>query len=183
AVFAPLKSLGLIVVDEEHENTYKQEEAPRYHARDVAVVRAKIEKCVVVLGSATPSLESYHNATTGKYRLAALTQRVDEKQMPRRRVVAVRQSRRKEIAIAIVSGKLRGAIADRLEKREQTILFLDRRGFSTWLLCTNCGEARNCPNCSVALTFHRNVARLSCHLCGHTAAVPRKCTACGKDAL
>src|SRR6058998_2664357 len=183
AVFAPLKSLGLIVVDEEHENTYKQEEAPLYHARDVAVVRAKIEKCVVVLGSATPSLESYHNATTGKYRLATLTQRVDEKQMPLMRVVDLRQERRKERAIAILSGKLRGAIADRLEKREQTILFLNRRGFSTSLLCTNCGEARNCPNCSVALTFHRHVARLSCHLCGHTAAVPKKCPACGKDAL
>jgi len=183
AVFAPLKSLGLIVVDEEHENTYKQEEAPRYHARDVAVVRAKIEKCVVVLGSATPSLESYHNATTGKYRLATLTQRVDEKQMPLTRVVDLRRERRKERAIAILSGKLRGAIADRLEKREQTILFLNRRGFSTSLLCSNCGEARNCPNCSVALTFHRHVARLSCHLCGHTAAVPRKCPACGKDAL
>ena len=183
AVFAPLKSLGLIVVDEEHENTYKQEEAPRYHARDVAVVRAKIEKCVVVLGSATPSLESYHNATTGKYRLATLTQRVDEKQMPLMRVVDLRQERRKERAIAILSGKLRAAIADRLEKREQTILFLNRRGFSTSLLCSNCGEARNCPNCSVALTFHRHVARLSCHLCGHTAAVPKKCPACGKDAL
>ena len=183
AVFAPLKSLGLIVVDEEHENTYKQEEAPRYHARDVAVVRAKIEKCVVVLGSATPSLESYHNAATGKYRLATLTQRIDEKQMPLMRIVDLRQERRKERAIAILSGKLRGAIADRLEKREQTILFLNRRGFSTSLLCTNCGEARNCPNCSVALTFHRHVARLSCHLCGHTAAVPKKCPACGKDAL
>ncbi len=183
AVFAPLKDLGLIVVDEEHENTYKQEEAPRYHARDVAVVRAKIEKCVVVLGSATPSLESYHNATTGKYRLVNLTQRVDEKQMPLMRVVDLRQERRKEKAAAILSEKLRAAIADRLEKREQTILFLNRRGFSTSLLCSNCGEARNCPNCSIALTFHRHVARLSCHLCGHTAAVPKKCPACGKDAL
>jgi primosomal protein N' (replication factor Y) len=183
AVFAPLKNLGLIVVDEEHENTYKQEEAPRYHARDVAVVRAKIEKCVVILGSATPSLESYHNATTGKYRLATLTQRIDEKQMPLMRIVDLRQERRKEKAAAILSEKLRTAIADRLEKREQTILFLNRRGFSTSLLCSNCGEARNCPNCSVALTFHRHVARLSCHLCGHTAAVPKKCPACGKDAL
>src|SRR5216110_31430 len=183
AVFAPLKKLVLIVVDEEHENTYKQEEAPRYNARDVAVVRARIEKCVVVLGSATPSLESYYNAVRGKYLLATLTQRVDEKQMPLMRVVDLRQERRKERAIAILSGKLRGAIADRLEKREQTILFLNRRGFSTSLLCTNCGEARNCPNCSVALTFHRHVARLSCHLCGHTAAVPKKCPACGKDAL
>ena len=186
AVFAPLKNLGLIVVDEEHETTYKQEEAPRYHARDVAVVRAKIEKCVVILGSATPSLESYHNASTGKYRLAILTQRVDEKQMPLMRIVDLRQERRKEKAAAILSEKLRTAIADRLEKREQTILFLNRRGFSTSLLCSNCGEARNCPNCSVALTFHRHPAvagRLSCHLCGHTAAVPKKCPACGKDAL
>src|SRR2546429_1985381 len=121
AVFAPLKNLGLIVVDEEHENTYKQEEAPRYHARDVAVVRAKIEKCVVILGSATPSLESYHNATTGKYRLATLTQRIDEKQMPLMRMADLRQERRKEKAAAILSEKLRAAIADRLDKREQTI--------------------------------------------------------------
>ena len=183
AVFAPLKNLGLIVVDEEHENTYKQEEAPRYHARDVAVVRATIEKCAVILGSATPSLESYHNATTGKYRLATLTQRIDEKQMPLIRIVDLRRERRKEKAAAILSEKLRAAIADRLEKNEQTILFLNRRGFSTSLLCSNCGEARDCPNCSVALTFHRHVTRLSCHLCGHTAAVPKKCPACGKDSL
>src|SRR6266403_185293 len=183
AVFAPLKNLGLIVVDEEHENTYKQEEAPRYHARDVAAVRAKIEKCVVILGSATPSLESYHNATTGKYRLATLTERVDQKQMPLMRVIDLRQERRKEKKATILSEKLSQAIAHRLEKREQTILFLNRRGFSTSLLCSNCGEARNCPNCSVALTFHRHMARLSCHLCGHTAAVPKKCPACGKDAL
>ncbi len=186
AVFAPLKNLGLIVVDEEHETTYKQEEAPRYHARDLAVVRAKIEKCVVVLGSATPSLESYHNAAIGKYRLVTLTQRVDQKQMPLIRVVDLRQERRKEKKAAILSEKLSQAIADRLEKREQTILFLNRRGFSTSLLCSNCGEARNCPNCSVALTFHRQPAiagRLSCHLCGHTAAVPKKCPACGQDAL
>jgi len=186
AVFAPLKNLGLIVVDEEHETTYKQEEAPRYHARDVAVVRARIEKCVAVLGSATPSLESYHNAATGKYRLVTLTQRIDEKQMPLMRIVDLRQERRKEKAATILSEKLRAAIADRIEKREQTILFLNRRGFSTSLLCSNCGEARNCPNCSVALTFHRHPAvagRLSCHLCGHSAAVPKKCPACGKDAL
>jgi primosomal protein N' (replication factor Y) (superfamily II helicase) len=186
AIFAPLKNLGLIVVDEEHETTYKQEEAPRYHARDVAVVRAKIEKCVALLGSATPSLESYHNSAIAKYRLVTLTQRIDEKQMPLMRIVDLRQERRKEKAATILSEKLRAAIADRLEKREQTILFLNRRGFSTSLLCSNCGEARNCPNCSVALTFHRHPAvagRLSCHLCGHTAAVPKKCPACGQDAL
>jgi primosomal protein N' (replication factor Y) (superfamily II helicase) len=186
AIFAPLKKLGLIVVDEEHETTYKQEEAPRYHARDVAIVRAKIEKCVAVLGSATPSLESYHNAPIGKYRLVTLTQRIDEKQMPLMRIVDLRHERRKDKAATILSERLRTAIADRLEKREQTILFLNRRGFSTSLLCSNCGEARNCPNCSVALTFHRHPAvagRLSCHLCGHTAAVPKNCPACGKDAL
>jgi primosomal protein N' (replication factor Y) (superfamily II helicase) len=183
AVFAPLRNLGLIIVDEEHETTYKQEEAPRYHARDVAVVRAKMEKCAVVLGSATPSLESYHNATIGKYDLVTLTQRVDERQMPLIRIVDLRQERRKGKIVPILSEKLSQAIADRLEKREQTILFLNRRGFSTSLLCSNCGEARNCPNCSVALTFHRHMARLSCHLCGHTAAVPKKCPECGKDAL
>jgi primosomal protein N' (replication factor Y) len=186
AVFAPLRNLGLIVVDEEHETTYKQEEAPRYHARDVAVVRAKMENCVVVLGSATPSLESYHNATIGKYRLVTLTQRVDQNQMPLIRVVDLRQERRKEKRASILSEKLSQAIAARLDKREQTILFLNRRGFSTSLLCSNCGEARNCPNCSVALTFHRQpsvAGRLSCHLCGHTAAVPKKCPACGQDAL
>jgi primosomal protein N' (replication factor Y) (superfamily II helicase) len=188
AVFAPLKDLGLIIVDEEHETTYKQEEAPRYHARDVAVVRAKIEKCAIVLGSATPSLESYHNATSPgragtKYDLVTLTQRIDERQMPLIRIVDLRQERRKEKIVPILSEKLSQAIADRLEKREQTILFLNRRGFSTSLLCSNCGQARECPNCSVALTFHRHMARLSCHLCGHTAAVPKRCPDCGKDAL
>ena len=203
AVFAPLKQLGLIVVDEEHESTYKQEDAPRYHARDVAIVRAKIEKCLVVLGSASPSLESYYNAGRGKYKLVTLTQRVDEKQMPQIRVIDLRQERRKQKSAAILSDKLREAITGRLDNREQTILFLNRRGFSTCLLCSECGEARRCPNCSVALTFHRNSgassqvtdssalqsrnlrhgSRLSCHLCGHTAAVPKKCPACGKDAL
>src|SRR5436853_224619 len=182
AVFAPLKNLGLIVVDEEHETSYKQEEAPRYHARDVAVVRAKIERAVVLLGSATPSLESYHNTLTKKYELASLTQRVDNCQMPLIRVIDLRQEQRSGRA-PILSEKLRSAISDRIAKREQTILFLNRRGFSTSLLCSNCGEARNCPNCSVALTFHRHMARLSCHLCGHTAAVPKKCPECGKDAL
>src|SRR5438093_3303610 len=183
AVFAPLENLGLIVVDEEHETSYKQEEAPRYHARDVAIVRGKMENCVTLLGSATPSLESYYNTTAGKYRLVTLTQRVDQCQMPLIRIIDLRQERRKEKAITILADKLRAAITERLEKREQTILFLNRRGFSTSLLCGNCGEARDCPNCSVALTFHRHMARLSCHLCGHTAAVPKRCPECGKDAL
>ncbi|MFL6538406.1 MAG: primosomal protein N', partial [Chthoniobacterales bacterium] len=183
AVFAPLENLGLIVVDEEHETSYKQEDAPRYHARDVAVVRAKMEGAAIVLGSATPSLESYFNATTGKYRLSTLTQRVDNCEMPLIRIVDLRLERQKEKVPPILSSKLREAITARLEKREQTILFLNRRGFSTSLVCSNCGEARDCPNCSVALTFHRNAARLSCHLCGHTAAVPKKCPECHQDAL
>src|SRR5216110_1050867 len=183
AVFAPLENLGLIVVDEEHETSYKQEEAPRYHARDVAVVSAKLEGCAVLLGTATPSLESYHNATQQKYRLLKLTQRVDDCQMPLMRIVDLRLERRKEKVAALLSEKLRAAITARLEKHEQTILFLNRRGFSTSLLCSNCGEARDCPNCSVALTFHRGAARLTCHLCGHTAAVPKKCPACSQDAL
>jgi primosomal protein N' (replication factor Y) (superfamily II helicase) len=209
AVFAPLENLGLIVVDEEHETSYKQEEAPRYHARDVAVVRAKLEKCAVLLGTATPSLESYANASRGKYVLTTLSQRVDQCQMPLMRIVDLRQERRKEKAAAILSEKLRGAIEARLTKKEQTILFLNRRGFSTSLLCSHCGKARDCPNCSVALTFHRNsgasfargagfqpakledprvtnlhhTSRLSCHLCGHSAAVPKRCPECGQDAL
>jgi primosomal protein N' (replication factor Y) len=183
AVFAPLENLGLIVVDEEHETSYKQEEAPRYHARDVAVVRAKMEQCVVLLGTATPSLESYHNAVQEKYRLLNLTQRVDDCQMPLMRIVDLRLARRKEKVAAILSEQLRAAITARLERKEQTILFLNRRGFSTSLLCSACGEARTCPNCSVALTFHRGAARLTCHLCGHTAAVPKKCPACSQDAL
>ena len=183
AVFAPLEDLGLIVVDEEHENSYKQEEAPRYQARDVAVVRAKLENCVVLLGTATPSLESYFNATRGKYRLLNLTLRVDDNQMPLIRIVDLRLEARKAKSLTIVGDKLHTAILARLEKREQTILFLNRRGFSTSLLCSACGEARECPNCSVALTFHRTAARLSCHLCGHTAAVPKKCPACHEDAL
>ncbi|MFL6539295.1 MAG: primosomal protein N' [Chthoniobacterales bacterium] len=183
AVFAPLENLSLIVVDEEHETTYKQEEAPRYQARDVAVVRAKLEQCVVLLGTATPSLESYYNATTGKYQLLNLTLRVDDNQMPLIRVVDLRLEARKAKSLTILGEKLYSAVTARLEKREQTILFLNRRGFSTSLLCSACGEARECPNCSVALTFHRTAARLSCHLCGHTAAVPKKCPACGEDAL
>jgi primosomal protein N' (replication factor Y) len=183
AVFAPLLNLGLIVVDEENETSYKQEEAPRYHARDVAIVRAKLEKCVALLGTATPSLESYANATRGKYLLSTLSQRVDQCQMPLIRIVDLRQERRKEKAAAILSEKLRAAIGDRLEKKEQTILFLNRRGFSTSLLCNNCGKARDCPNCSVALTFHRSNARLSWYLCGHSAAVPKRCPECGEDAL
>ncbi len=178
AVFAPLANLGLIVVDEEHETSYKQEEAPRYQARDIAVLRARMEGCTVVLGSATPSIESFHNAQTGKYDLAQLTQRVDDRQLPRIRVVDLRQEAQRQKSRngpLVLSEKLRAAITVRLEKKEQTILFLNRRGFATSLVCPACGHVCKCVDCSVSLTFHRAANRLVCHLCGHQASVPRVC--------
>ncbi|MEI9897076.1 MAG: primosomal protein N' [Chthoniobacter sp.] len=176
AIFAPCANLGLIVVDEEHENTYKQEETPRYHGRDVAVLRASMEKCAIVLGSATPSLESFHNAQTGKYELLRMIARVDDKKMPFIRVVDLRMESKKHGAI--LSEKLITAINDRITKREQTILFLNRRGFSTSLICEKCGHVCECPNCSVALTFHRAAARTVCHICGYQAVAPAKCPEC-----
>lgn len=181
AVFAPCANLGLIVVDEEHENSYKQEEAPRYHARDLAVLRASMEGCACLLGSATPSLESYHNATLGKYELLKLTTRVDNKKMPFIRIIDLRmESARKS---AILSERLITAIAARLKSKEQTILFLNRRGFSTSLICSKCGYVCECPNCSVSLTFHRTAARIVCHICGHTAVAPRKCPECADPSI
>jgi len=178
AIFAPLENVGLIVVDEEHENSYKQEESPRYHGRDIAVLRANMEKCPVILGSATPSLESYHNVQTGKYQLLNLTKRVDEQKMPFIRIVDMRQEAQKQKGHAVVSEQLRQAIEKRLEKKEQSILFLNRRGFSTSLICSVCGYVCECPNCSVALTYHRAAAKIVCHICGHVAAVPSKCPEC-----
>jgi primosomal protein N' (replication factor Y) len=178
AVFAPVSDLGLIVVDEEHENSYKQEEAPRYHARDIAVLRASFEKCVILLGSATPSIESFHNATTGKYELLQLTKRVDSQKMPFIRVVDMRLESLKQKGPAMLSDRLFGAITDRLAKKEQTILFLNRRGFSTSLMCPQCGYVCECPNCSVSLTFHRAAAKIVCHICGHNAPAPAKCPDC-----
>ena len=170
AVFAPIDRLGIIIVDEEHEGSYKQEEAPRYHARDVAVLRAQREACAVVLGSATPSLESWHNARTGKYQLLELPQRVDDRRMPVIRVLDMRKAARSSGGEAICAPSLLDAIQRRLTKGEQTILFLNRRGFSTTMLCQACGHVCKCPDCSVALTYHRDAAQLACHICGHHAA-------------
>ncbi len=185
AVFAPLSKLGLIVVDEEHENSYKQEEAPRYQARDLAVLRAKMEDCTVILGSATPSVESYHNAMTGKYEIALLTIRVDDQKMPFIRIVDLRteSGRQKSGQPLVLSEKLRAAITTRLEKKEQTILFLNRRGFATSLVCPACGDVQRCVDCSISLTFHRTANRLICHLCGHQAAVPKRCPKCQDPAI
>ena len=175
AIFAPVDPLGLIIVDEEHEHSYKQEEAPRYHARDVAVVRGQREGAIVVLGSATPSMESFYNVKKGKYALLELTTRVDDKKMPIVRVVDMRQAARKDKGTPIFSPQLKEAITQRLEKREQVILFLNRRGYSTSLQCPLCGYVAECPNCSVALTFHRRAQKLCCHVCGHEATAPTVC--------
>jgi primosomal protein N' (replication factor Y) len=175
AIFAPVEPLGLIIVDEEHETSYKQEEAPRYHARDVAIMRGQMENAVVVLGSATPSLESYYNCKRGKFTLLELPERVDNQKMPHVRVVDMRQAARGEKGIPIFSPQLKEAITQRLERKEQTILFLNRRGYSTSLQCPKCGFVANCPNCSLALTFHRQEQKLACHICGHTEKVPLVC--------
>jgi len=175
AIFAPVEPLGLIIVDEEHEHTYKQEEAPRYHARDVAIMRGQMESAVVVLGSATPSLESYYNCNKGKYTLLELPERVDNQKMPHVRVVDMRQAAFKEKGIPIFSNQLKEAIHQRLEKHEQTILFLNRRGYSTALQCPKCGYVAKCPNCSLALTYHRPEQKLRCHICGHSENVPAVC--------
>ncbi len=175
AIFAPVEPLGLIIVDEEHEHTYKQEEAPRYHARDVAIMRGQMENAVVVLGSATPSLESYYNCKKGKYTLLELPERVDNQKMPHVRVVDMRQAARGEKGIPIFSNQLKEAITQRLERGEQTILFLNRRGYSTALQCPKCGFVAECPNCSLALTYHRPEQKLRCHICGFMDAVPAAC--------
>ncbi|HXR03702.1 MAG TPA: primosomal protein N' [Verrucomicrobiae bacterium] len=175
AIFAPVEPLGLIIVDEEHEHTYKQEEAPRYHARDVAIMRGRMENAVVVLGSATPSLESYYNCKTGKYTLLELPERVDNRKMPHVRVVDMRQAARGEKGIPTFSNQLKEAIHQRLERGEQTILFLNRRGYSTALQCPKCGYVAKCPNCSLALTYHRPEQKLRCHICGHAENVPIVC--------
>lgn len=187
AVFAPVDQLGLIVVDEEHEHSYKQEEAPRYHARDVAVVRGARERAVVLLGSATPSVESYYNARKGKYSLLEMHSRATEQKLPVVRVVDLRlESRKGEKGTpGVFSEPLKEGIRQRIEKGEQTILFLNRRGYSSSLQCPKCGYVAGCPNCSVSLTFHRAKHRLMCHICGHSEAAPVRCPKpeCGDGAI
>ena len=175
AIFAPVQPLGLIIVDEEHESTYKQEEAPRYHARDVAIVRGQMEGATVVLGSATPSLESYYNCQRGKYLLLQLPERADEKRMPVVRIVDMRQTVRKGKGPPIFSPQLQEALAQRLDRGEQAILFLNRRGFSTALQCPLCGYVAGCPNCSVSLTYHRLDQKLRCHVCAYVESAPAVC--------
>ena len=183
AVFAPVKNLGLIVVDEEHEPSYKQEDTPRYNARDVAVMRGYLERCVVVLGSATPAMESWLNVTKAKYTLARLSRRVANRPMPRVYVVDMRVETVKTGHAQIFSGVLLEALKLRLERGEQTILFLNRRGYANSLVCPNCGAVATCPDCSVAYTYHQTDTCLRCHICGGWRAVPEVCPDCGDPAF
>ncbi len=178
AIFAPVKNIGLIVVDEEHEPSYKQDEAPRYNARDVAVMRGKMESAAVCLGSATPALESWWNAKNDKYFMAILPERADSKKMPHIDVVDLKIEAKEPGQKTVFSRRLIDAIGDRLRKSEQTILFLNRRGFSTSLTCPSCGYVSECNDCSITHTYHRATDELICHICGDVKKVPLHCPAC-----
>lgn len=181
AVFAPFGDLRLVIVDEEHEPAFKQEETPRYNGRDVAILRAHKNEILCVLGSATPSLESLYNVRKGKYKITRLTSRVDDRQLPLLHVVDRRravQRGKKDAGLGLFSPLLREKMADRLEKGEQIILFLNRRGYSTTAICQDCGHVENCPHCSVSLTYHRTDYKIRCHLCGYEKPAPRECPSC-----
>ena len=179
AIFAPVQNLRLIVVDEEHEPAYKQDETPRYHGRDVAVMRAKLARAWCILGSATPSLESFTNVEAGKYQILQLTQRVDDRKLPFIDVVDMRIEAMKQRTLPALSGRLVRAMQDRLERREQTILFINRRGYSSSMLCTKCGHVEECAHCSITMTYHRSDEMLRCHLCAAERAAPLRCPKCG----
>ncbi|MGH7637783.1 MAG: replication restart helicase PriA, partial [Gemmatimonadaceae bacterium] len=201
AVFAPLRDLGAIIVDEEHETSYKQGESPRYHAREVAIVRAREQAvggrggAIVVLGSATPSLESWVNAQTGKFRLLSLPERVGGARLPAVRVVDMRDKTKGKDAFSphpttsealtrlVLSEPLEDALRDRVKRREQSILLLNRRGYSAFVQCGQCGEVEVCPNCSITLTYHRAPERLVCHYCQHSEEPRARCTRCGGAVL
>jgi primosomal protein N' (replication factor Y) len=181
AVFAPVSDLALIIVDEEHDSSYKQEETPRYHARDVAVVRAKMANAAVVLGSATPSLESYFNAKKNKYALVGLPDRVEQRPLPEVEVVDMRQEFQETGHDQVISRKLATEIKDRLERKEQIMILLNRRGYSPVVLCRTCGKKLECANCAIALTHHKRDHKMVCHYCGYTAPVPKACVHCGSE--
>ena len=183
AVFAPLENLGLIIVDEEQETSYKQEETPRYNGRDTAVYRARLEGAVALLGSATPSLESYHNARAGKYRLLQLTARVEDRPLAEVRIVDLREDFRIQHRSAPVSESLRAAISLRLDGGTQAMVLINRRGYSWSLLCRSCGAFVQCQNCSIALTYHKSRKRLECHYCGYSIRPPKECPKCRAEYL
>jgi primosomal protein N' (replication factor Y) len=178
AVFAPVRSLGLVVVDEEHDGSYKQEESPRYHGRDVAVVRARMAGALVVLGSATPAMESYHNAQIGRYTLISLAKRVLDRPMAAVRIVNMRDEYAASGPDVILSSVLSGALAARLDEGEQSIVLLNRRGYASSIFCRECASTLECPNCSVSLTVHRAARRARCHYCNHSTPLPKTCAKC-----
>ncbi len=180
-VFAPVQNLGLIIVDEEHDQSYKQQETPRYHGRDVAVVRARDAGAAVVLGSATPSLESRYNTERGKYQRLSLPERVESRPLPTVEVIDMRQEFLETRKQATFSRALVDAVTGRLDNREQAMLLLNRRGFSSFMTCRACGERLECPNCSVTLTFHRRDRRMLCHYCNYSCRVPERCPKCESD--
>jgi primosomal protein N' (replication factor Y) len=178
AVFAPLERVGLVIVDEEHESSYKQEETPKYNGRDTALVRAKLEDATALLGSATPSLESYHHARSGKYRLIELPARVENRPLARVELVDLREDFRRTHKPSALSARLRAGIAARLENSTQALVLINRRGYSWCAMCRSCGIAVQCQNCSISLTYHKSRRRLECHYCGYARAVPKVCPKC-----
>ncbi|HYB62539.1 MAG TPA: primosomal protein N' [Methylomirabilota bacterium] len=183
AVFAPLENLGVVIVDEEQETSYKQEETPRYHGRDVAIVRAKMEGAVALLGSATPSLESFYHAQQGRYKLLQLESRVEGRPLAPVEVVDLREEFRRTHKAGPISEKLREAIAARLDSGTQALVLVNRRGYSWYALCRSCGVSVQCENCSIALTYHKQRGRLVCHYCGYSRAAPKTCPKCGSEHL
>ena len=179
AVFAPLSSIGLIVVDEEHDTSYKQDDAPRYNGRDVAIVRARAARALVVLGSATPSLESYQNAVTGRYQLVELTRRVFDRRLAQVSVVNMREEYAEAGPDAVLSRSLQSALGDCIGRGEQAMVLLNRRGYAPTVFCRQCGGRLECPNCSVSLTVHKAVHRARCHYCDYSVQVPEACQSCG----
>src|SRR5690625_3187174 len=177
AIFAPFKNLGIIIIDEEHETTYKQEESPRYHARDIAIKRAEINDCPVILGSATPTLESYARAKKEVYQLLTLSERTNKKPMPTVQIVDMREELHSGNR-TMFSTKLMEGIKSRLLKKEQIVLLLNRRGYSTFALCRDCGHVEECPNCDISLTYHKRYHQLKCHYCGHEQRMPMTCSSC-----
>ena len=178
AVFAPVSDLGLVVIDEEHETSYRQQESPYYNGRDVAVVRANKEGAVVVLGSATPSLESFHNARGGKYRYLQLAQRIANRAMARAEIIDMREVFARHGRPEIFSEELLAAIEETHARGEQSIILLNRRGYSSFVLCRSCGESIHCPNCDVTLTYHRSEMSIICHYCNHRRPAPTRCPSC-----
>jgi primosomal protein N' (replication factor Y) (superfamily II helicase) len=183
AVFAPVENLGLIIVDEEQETSYKQEETPRYHGRDAAVVRASLVNAVALLGSATPSLESFHNAEIGKYTLLSLTARVADRPLAGVKVVDLREEFKQSRRAAPASAALLSAIRKRFEEKQQVLVLINRRGYSWYVLCRSCGAGIECKNCSIALSYHKRRARLECHYCGYSMGVPKVCPKCKSQYL